>query len=123
LHLKMQFDNNMRTSEIKFIVHLDENNIPEKIKWDATENPEGAVQDTNAISLSLWDNHGKGTMKIDLWTKEMPVGEMKRFYIETIGGLGESLLTATGDEKMNEEIQNLCRRLAKLLEEQESNEK
>lgn len=109
----------MRTSEIKFIVQLDDNNIPEKISWDATENPEGAVQETNAIALSLWDHHGKGTMKIDLWTKEMPVGEMKRFYIETIGGLGESLQNATGDEKMNQEIQDLCRKLASLLEEQE----
>ena len=29
----------MRKSEINFSVELDDNNIPERIYWDATENP------------------------------------------------------------------------------------
>ena len=29
----------MRKSEINFSVELDEHNIPERIYWDATENP------------------------------------------------------------------------------------
>jgi hypothetical protein len=42
--------------------------------------------------------------------------DMKRFYIETIGGLAESLKNATGDEVMVTEINDLCERLGKYLE-------
>jgi hypothetical protein len=40
------------------------------------------------------------------------VNEMKRFYIDCLGGLAQSVLTATGDEKMSGEINSLCERLA-----------
>ena len=45
----------------------------------------------------------------------MPVEEMKRFYIDCIGGLAQSALTATGDEYMAEEINGLCQRLVEHL--------
>jgi gliding motility-associated protein GldC len=30
--------------------------------------------------LSVWDSKSKESMRIDLWTKEMPVDEMKIFH-------------------------------------------
>jgi hypothetical protein len=30
--------------------------------------------------LSVWDSKEKESMRIDLWTKEMPVDEMKIFF-------------------------------------------
>jgi gliding motility-associated protein GldC len=109
----------MKKSTIQFTVHLDENNTPEKIEWDATDKPEPGKTETKSISVSLWDDRQKNTMRIDLWTKDMPVEEMKRFYIDCIGGFSQSVLTATGDETMAAEMNALCDRLARHLRESE----
>ncbi|MCY7351263.1 MAG: gliding motility protein GldC [Cytophagaceae bacterium] len=108
----------MKKSEINFSVQLDDQNVPEKIFWDATDNPNEGLSDTRAIAIALWDHYHRGTLKIDLWTKEMEVGDMKRFYIEVLGGVADTLLTATGDQKMADEIENLCRSLSKHVEEE-----
>lgn len=101
----------MKKSTIEFSVELDSNNIPERITWNATDKPAGTPDDTKSISVSLWDSHQKNTMRIDLWTKDMPVDEMKRFYIECLGGIAQSVLSSTGDEHMANEITALCDRL------------
>ena len=110
----------MKKSEINFKIELDKNNVPEKIQWDATDKPESGFSDTNAITLSLWDHVQKNTLRIDLWTKEMPVNEMKRFYIDCLGGLAQSVLTSTGDERMAGEINSLCEKLAVHVQKSES---
>jgi gliding motility-associated protein GldC len=112
----------MKNSEIKFTVELDAQNVPDKIYWEASDTPNEGLEETKAIAIALWDHYHKGTMKIDLWTKDMEIGEMKRFYIETIGGMAETLLRATGDQQMVAEIENLCRSLSKKLEAELRNE-
>lgn len=107
----------MKKSEIHFEVSLDENSVPEDIVWSATDKP-GDADHTNAISISVWDDIEKNTMRLDLWTKEMPVPEMKKFYIDALGGMAQSLLNATADEKMATKITNLCDELGKELEEE-----
>jgi gliding motility-associated protein GldC len=106
----------MKKSTINFTVHLDQNNVPDKIYWDATEKPDPDQSETKSISISLWDNKQKNTLRIDLWTKDMPVDEMKRFYIDCIGGLAQSMLSSTGDEFMANETNALCERLVKHLQ-------
>jgi len=101
----------MKKSTIQFEVQLDENNIPDKILWNATDKPEEDTSETKSISIALWDHTQKNTMRIDLWAKDMPVDDMKRFYIDCIGGLSQSVLTATGDEFMAKEMRLLCDRL------------
>jgi gliding motility-associated protein GldC len=105
----------MKKSTIQFSIELDQNNVPEKISWDATDKPEDTPTETKSISIALWDAGQKNTMRIDLWTKDMPVDEMKRFHIECIGGIAQSVLSSTGDEKMANEINNLCDRLVELI--------
>lgn len=111
----------MRTSDITIHVSLDEQNIPEKITWEATDAPADVPNTTKAFALSVWDSEANGIMKVDLWTKDMMVGEMKKFFIQTLGAMGETLLSATGDEKMFNEINGTCERLAQLLMEEERN--
>ncbi len=101
----------MKKSTINFTVELDQQNIPDKILWEATDKPDPGLSDTKAISIALWDHTQKNTLRIDLWTKDMPVDEMKRFYIDCIGGLAQSALTATGDEFIANEVNALCERL------------
>ncbi len=107
-----------KASEIKFNVQLDKNNVPEKIDWDATDKPDDSPSDTRAIMISLWDHNLVNTMRMDLWTKEMTVDEMKRFYVDSIGGMAQSLMDATGDEFMSKEMHSLCNKLVKHIEEE-----
>ena len=71
------------TSEIKFTIELDENKIPEKLSWDAED---GGIsnEDTKAFLISVWDSSKKETLKMDLWTKDMPLDEMKHFFHQHI---------------------------------------
>jgi gliding motility-associated protein GldC len=110
----------MKKSDIIFSVNLDQENIPTKITWDATEKDKDAPSETKAITISLWDHELKNTLRIDLWTNEMTVDEMKRFYIDSIGGLAQSILNATGDEYMANEMNGLCEKLVAHLEKENS---
>ena len=102
----------MKESSINFTIHLDQNNVPDKIFWDATDKPDAGLTETKSISIALWDHLQKNTLRIDLWAKDMPVEEMKRFYIDCLGGLAQSMLSSTGDEVMANETNALCERLA-----------
>ena len=105
----------MRKTTINFSIELDDNNVPNKIEWDASDKPDASPSATKSISVSLWDHEQKNTLRIDLWTNDMPVEEMKRFYIDCIGGLSQSILSSTGDEFMASETNALCEKLVKHL--------
>jgi gliding motility-associated protein GldC len=109
----------MRTSSIHIEVSLDPQNIPEKIQWHVSDNP-GQVEDTKSFALSFWDAESSAIMRIDLWTKEMLVGEMKRFFLQTLGGMNETLRSSTNDERWFEEVEGTIQKLAKMLQEEES---
>jgi gliding motility-associated protein GldC len=108
----------MKKSDIHFTIELDAQQVPEKIFWDATDNPNEGLGDTRAIAVSIWDHYHRGTLKIDLWTKEMEVPDMKRFIIEIISGLGDTALTATGDQKIARDIDALCASLTKHVDDE-----
>ena len=108
----------MKESEIKIRVQLDKDQVPEKIYWDATDKESPGEEETKSLSLNLWDQLNQNTLRIDLWSKDMPVDEMKRFYIDCIGGLSQSILNATGDEFMASEMNALCDKFIKHLEEE-----
>lgn len=108
----------MKKSEIKFVVELDDSNVPERILWEADDKQNNGLSETSAISLSLWDTGHKNTLRIDLWTKEMPVDEMKRFAIDCIGGMAQTVLNATGDEYMAKELNALTEKLVKHVQEE-----
>ena len=105
----------MKKSNINFTIELDNNNLTEKILWEATDKPDPELTETKSISIALWDHTQKNTLRIDLWAKDMPVDDMKRFYVDCIGGLAQSALSATGDEYLAYEMNALCERLVKHL--------
>lgn len=107
----------MKKSTISFEVELDDKNIPKRILWDATDKPSEGMAETKSLSVAVWDDKQKNTLRIDLWSQDMPVLEMKRFHIDCLGGIAQSVLTATGDEHMASEINELCDRLVKYLKE------
>ena len=88
----------MKTSDIHLSVHLDANNVPERIEWEAEDN--GAKSNSKAVLLSLWDEQEKNTLRIDLWTKDMTVEEMKAFFHQNILTMADTFERATGEGKM-----------------------
>jgi gliding motility-associated protein GldC len=102
-------------SEIKFNVALDENKIPEEIFWTAKD---GGIDNeaSKAIMISVWDHKKKDTLKMDLWTKDMPVDEMKQFYHQTLVAMAESFERATDDAKMGATMKDFCDYFAEKLE-------
>ena len=102
-------------SEIKFNVQLDENRVPESLTWTAED---GGVnqEETKAIMLSIWDNNAKETLRIDLWTKDMPVDEMKQFFHQTLVAMTDTYQRATNDEKMADTMRDFCEYFAEKLE-------
>ncbi|MEO8589451.1 MAG: gliding motility protein GldC [Flavobacteriales bacterium] len=88
----------MKTSDIRLTVHLDENQVPERIDWHAEDT--ATKSSSKAVLLSLWDEKEKNTLRIDLWTKEMTVEEMKAFFHQNILTLADTFERATGEGKM-----------------------
>ena len=80
--------------------------------------PRLTIEETKSIFIGVWDNYNKGLMALPLWTKDMEVFDMKRFYIEVIGSIADTLGNATGDQKMVGHIENLCKVLSKDLQEE-----
>ena len=103
------------TSEIKFVVGLDENKVPEAISWTAED---GGIKEaeTKAIMLSVWDSVKKDTLRMDLWTKDMPVDEMKQFFHQTLVAMASTFERATDDQKMSATMRDFCDYFAEKLE-------
>ena len=104
----------MKETEITINVKLDDNNIPEQILWSA---PDGGMKDqlSKAILLSFWDSQKKETLKMDLWTKEMPVDEMKTFVLQTFLSMKQSISKATGEENLINLIDDFCTEFEKRI--------
>ncbi|MBE7653762.1 gliding motility protein GldC [Tenacibaculum finnmarkense genomovar finnmarkense] len=103
------------TSKITFTIGLDENKIPEQISWNAED---GGIdnESSKAIMLSVWDHKKKDTLRMDLWTKDMPVDEMKQFYHQTLVSMASSFERATDDKKMGDTMRDFCEYFAEKLE-------
>lgn len=106
----------MKTSEIKFTVNLDNQDVPEYILWEATDSKNDEPASCQAVLISLWDNEFKNTLKIDLWTKDMPVDEMKQFFYETLMTMGDTFLKATGEKSIVEDLRDYCAHFAEKME-------
>ncbi|MCF1422587.1 MULTISPECIES: gliding motility protein GldC [Mangrovimonas] len=102
-------------STIELNVELDENRVPEKLFWTAQD---GGIEneEAKAMLLSVWDSEAQETLRIDLWTKEMPVDEMKVFFHQTLVAMSDTFHRATQDEKMTATMKDFCDYFAEKLE-------
>ncbi|RMA57684.1 gliding motility protein GldC [Ulvibacter antarcticus] len=103
------------TSEIKINVTLDENKVPEALHWSAED---GGIENaaSKAVMLSVWDHKTKEALRIDLWTKDMPLDEMKVFFHQTLSAMTDTFQRATNDEKMSATMRDFCDYFAEKLE-------
>ena len=106
----------MKKAEIKITVELDDNNVPEVLTWESTDAETQEKLAAKAMILSLWDHNYKNALRIDLWTKDMPVDEMKRFFYETLQTMADSFLRATGETNIVEDLRDYCAHFAEKME-------
>lgn len=94
-----------KEAEISIRIGLDENKVPESISWSAED---GGVDHAaaKAIMLSLWDPDVRETMRIDLWTKDMPVDEMKMFFFQTLRRMADTYQRATDDTELSTKMRD-----------------
>jgi gliding motility-associated protein GldC len=98
-------DKIVKTSEIQIKVGLNENNLPIGMNAPAS-----------AFMLSLWDPKEKNTMKIDLWTKEMSIEEMKQFFHQTLLTMADTFEKATGETLICEDLRDYCYHFAEKMQ-------
>ena len=103
----------MKQSEIKFTVTLDEKNLPINIDWSASDG--GVESKTKAIMVSVWDAEAQNTLRIDLWTKEMMVDEMKKFYHQNLLSMADTLDRATGEKDAAKAMRNFAQEFGERL--------
>jgi gliding motility-associated protein GldC len=94
----------MKTSEIKFAVTVDEHKIPEKIQWEAADSGVEGLHDAKAMMLTVWDGKTNTSLRIDLWTKEMLIDDMKQFFYENLMTMAETYQRATNDDNTAREM-------------------
>jgi len=101
-------------AEIKFQIELDENNVPDSIRWLATDGKD-SFTDAKAVIMSIWDGDNKNSLSIDLWTKDMMAEEMQHFTFQILDGLSKSYNRSVGDEKVTKYIQDCAIKIGKEL--------
>ena len=106
---------NTLKSKIELNVELDENRVPEKLFWTAED---GGITnaEAKAMMLSVWDDKAKEMLRIDLWTKDMPVDDMKIFFHQTLVAMANTFNRATQDAKMTATMKDFCDYFAEKLE-------
>lgn len=103
----------MKTTEINFKITVDENNLPQNIQWDAPDS--GEKSECKSLMVALWDAKENNTLRIDLWTKDMMVDEMKKFYHQNVITLTDTYIRATGDEATAKKVKQFFSELGKDL--------
>ncbi|MCP9290958.1 MULTISPECIES: gliding motility protein GldC [Gracilimonas] len=106
----------MQKKEINITVELDKDNVPTDIIWNASDLKGKDKAQCRAMLLSLWDAHNKDTLKLDLWTKEMTVDEMKIFFHQTLVTMADTLERATNDERITGDMRDFCHYFAEKME-------
>ena len=103
----------MKQSEINFSVTLNEKNMPTKIVWSATDG--GVTSSTPSIMLSVWDQAARNTLRIDLWTTEMKLEDMKQFQHQTLLTMADTLERATGEKEAARSMREFAREFGERL--------
>ena len=99
----------MKQKDIRVQVSLDEKSRPCEILWHADDG-QGEMA-TPAMHMAVWDQKAKDALLLNLWTDKMPVKEMKYFCLHILQRMSQSLLEATGDEKMVSDMTHFCEEL------------
>lgn len=112
-----------KTSTIQIQVELDNDRIPEKIEWRATDSAQAdRFQQSKAMMVAFWDGAEKTALRIDLWTKQMMVDEMADFFYQTMMTMADTYQRATPYKDQADELRTFARDFYKKFEEKQKAE-
>jgi len=95
-----------KSSQIKIKVGLNTSNLPVKMEWETQDQTsKSKPQECKAMLLSLFDKASKDTLKIDLWTTDMQIMEMDRFFFQTLRAMADTYFKATQNKELAVEMQ------------------
>lgn len=103
----------MHTSTISIDVTLDEQKIPEKLTWSATQSSAQEQQEAKAMMLSFWDGQEKAALRIDLWTKDMMVDEMADFVYQNMMTMADNFERATRQAELARDMKTFAKAFLK----------
>jgi gliding motility-associated protein GldC len=99
----------MHKSNISIDVYLDEQKVPEQIKWKASDSNADMEQVAKAMMPAFWDGADKSALRIDLWTKEMMVDEMADFYYQLLMTMADTFNRATNQPELSAEMKEFAK--------------
>ena len=102
------------TSRITIDVTTDDNQVPVSMEWTA-EDGGIAQQPASAMALAMWNAKEHAAMRMDLWTKDMSVEEMRSFMVQTIMTLADTYERATSDKDHANALRGFTEELAKRI--------
>ena len=91
----------MSKSTIAVDIELDDKKMPIGISM---KDPSQSVE-CKAMMLAFFDKKSKDTLRIDLWTKEMQVLEMDKFFFESLRSMADTYVKATRNKELGNEFQ------------------
>ena len=97
-----------KTTNIKFTIKLNENNIPTDIQWIASDTSNHEAKRCKSFMINLWDREEKQTLSLNLWTGEMQVDEMYVHFYQSLIEMAGSLQRATGNTFAVEDMRKFC---------------
>lgn len=100
-------------ADIEINVELDKEKLPENIAWRSMQDPQGSWMDCKGMMLSFFDKKSRDTFRIDLWTKDMQIMEMDRFFFHTMRSMADTYKKATNNNQLAEEMQSFVDHFAK----------
>jgi gliding motility-associated protein GldC len=111
-----------KISKINFQVELDENRVPVKIEWEATDAGFDGKKECSSIMIALWDTAEKVTLGLDLWTKEMLVHDMNKHYHQILLKMADTYLRATKNREISDMINNFSAEFLERINTEAENE-
>jgi gliding motility-associated protein GldC len=103
----------MHKSNISIDVYLDDDKVPEVIKWKASDSNADMEQKAKAMMVSFWDGADKSALRIDLWTKEMMVDEMADFYYQLLMTMADTFNRATNQPELTADMKEFAKSFLK----------
>jgi len=105
-----------RTTEIRISVGLDAQNNPIEITWTADEGGLDPDREVKAMMLNLWDKKENNSMRLELWSKDFLIEEMRSFVYQSLLALADTLDRATSDSDAAADLREFSHQLGEKLE-------
>ncbi len=110
---------NNNKSEVIVQIELDEQKLPQDIKWRATGSTADQWNTAKSTMMAFWDGKDKTALRLDIWTKDMMVDEMTDFFFQVLMSMGDTFDKATHQQKQVEEIKTFAKQFLQSCKEEQ----